>query len=292
MSKPKKLKSFVTVWWRWGRQWLYRLFQMWWVRPLIRFGHAAKGFLYGAIGLLALRGVIYDGEPAGGSELVLVMLGDQAIGGFVLALLAVGLVGYSSWRFVQMLLDPENPHQSIDFHNFVQRCGYGFSGLTYLGIAYTSGRLAIGLTADFEDTAEEIAEVLFKYAIGPWALFASGLSVVLIGLAYVYGAFSGAFISEFQPRLYSAVKHSTVFMGKIGFTARGFSFILVGAYLVKAAYFTDDETAGGLGKVLDRLDDQPFGKVWLTAIALGFFAYAAYMLMASVYRQFPKTLDK
>jgi len=76
-------------------------------------------------------------------------------------------------------------------------------------------------------------------------------------------------------------------MGKLGFTTRGVSFILVGSYLMKAAYLLDKETAGGFGEVLDRLDSQPFGKVWLTAIAFGFLAYAAYMVMAAFYRRFP-----
>lgn len=292
MNKLKKPLPLLKSWWRWGQHWLYRLFQNWWAQQLMRFGHAAKGFLYGLIGLFAMRGVIYDGESAGGSELVLATLGDQAIGSLVLAMLAVGLAGYSLWRFVQMLVDPGHLNQQLDFHHFVQRCGYGFSGFTYMGIGYTAGRLAIGLTVDFKDTAEEIAEVLFEYPIGPWALFASGVSVILIGFAYVYGAISGSFISEFQPQLYTAVKQSTVLMGKIGFTARGVSFMLIGAYLVKAAYLTDDDTVGGLGQVLDRLDDQPFGKVWLTAIAVGFFAYAIYMIMASFYRQFPQPSDQ
>ena len=49
----------------------------------------------------------------------------------------------------------------------------------------------------------------------------------------------------------------------------------------------DDEAAGGLCQVLDRLDDVRFGKIWLTAIAFGVFAYAIYMLMAALYRKFP-----
>jgi hypothetical protein len=52
-------------------------------------------------------------------------------------------------------------------------------------------------------------------------------------------------------------------------------------------YFLDDDVAGGLGQVLDHLDDQRFGKIWLTAISFGFLAYAIYMLMAAVYRKFP-----
>ncbi|RZM78724.1 DUF1206 domain-containing protein [Leptolyngbya iicbica] len=274
-------------WVRWGQRTLNRLSQRPWARRWMRWGHGAKGLLYGLIGFLALRSVVYDGESAGGSKAVLLALGDRAIGSLILIFLAIGLSGYAFWRLVQMLVDPENFHQSLAFHHVMQRCGYGFSGLTYLGIGYTAGRLAIGLTVDFEDTVEEIAEALFEVPIGPWALLLSGLAVICVGLAYAYGALSGGFINEFQPRLYATVKRTTVVMGKIGFTARGISFMLIGAYLMKSAYFTNDETAGGLGQVLDRLDDQRFGKVWLSAIAIGFFAYATYMVLSAIYRRFP-----
>jgi hypothetical protein len=273
----------------WGQRLLYDLFKTVWGQRFVRLGHGAKGLLYGLIGFVSMRAVVYDTESAGGSETVLAALDRQAtVGSLILLLLAVGLTGYAFWRFVQMLVDPEHADQPLNVRRVVQRCGYLMSGFTYLSIGYVAGRLAIGLTVDFKDTAEEIAEALFEVPIGPWAFLASGIGVVLVGLTYVYGAFSGKFISEFHPELYTRVKQSTVWMGKIGFTARGVSFILIGAYLMKSVYFLDDETAGGLGQVLDRLDDQPFGKVWLTAIALGFFAYAIYMVMAALYRKFPR----
>jgi len=272
---------------RLGQRYLYHLFRKVWVQRYMRFGHGTKGFLYGLIGLITLRGAIFEGQPVGGSDIVLGTLDDRAFGTLLLAILAVGLVGYALWRLIQLLLDPEHPTGQLSARQILQRCGYGFSCLTYLGIGYTAGRLAIGLTVDFEDTIEEVAEALFEVAIGPWALFASGTSVILVGLVYVYGAYSGKFINEFQPSMYFAVKNVTVFMGKLGFTTRGVSFILVGSYLMKAAYLLDKETAGGFGEVLDRLDSQPFGKVWLTAIAFGFLAYAAYMVMAAFYRRFP-----
>jgi hypothetical protein len=171
----------------------------------------------------------------------------------------------------------------------IQRGGYATSGLTYLGIGYSAGRLAINLTVDFDDTVEDLASNLFEASIGPLALMLIGVGVILVGLTYVYGAFSGSFLSEFQSRLYSAVKRPTIWMGKIGYTARGGSFVLIGAYLIKAAYLTDDDQAGGLGQVLDRLDDQAYGELWLAAIAFGFISYASYMLMAAFYRKFPNS---
>ncbi|MGF1460186.1 MAG: DUF1206 domain-containing protein [Leptolyngbyaceae cyanobacterium] len=283
LKRLKLLSSWLTL----GQQLLFRLFRQTWAQRYIRFGHAAKGFLYGLIGLFSMRAVFYDGKSAGGSKAVLATLNDRTIGSVILLLLGVGLFGYSFWRLVQILIDPDHDQNSNSIQNVVQRCGYLCSCLTYLGVGYTSLRLAIGLTVDFDDTVEEIAEALFKTPVGPLVLSAAGLGVIVVGLVYIYGAFSESFIDEFKPELYSAVKQSTVAIGKLGYTARGVSFTLIGAYLLKSAYFVDDEEAGGLGQVLDRLDDQPYGKIWLTAIAVGFFAYALYMTMSALYRQLP-----
>jgi len=80
-----------------------------------------------------------------------------------------------------------------------------------------------------------------------------------------------------------------MWMGKIGFTAQGGSFVLIGAYLIKAADLTQNDQAGGLGNVPDQLGDQAAGEIWLGAIAFGFIAYAAYMMMVVFDRKFPSS---
>ena len=287
MTTVRRFTSFATRQFIQIQRWVNRLFNTVWAQRLLRLGHAAKGLLYGAIALISMRSVVYDSESAGGSDAGIAALDDRAVGSVLLLFLCIGLAGYSFWRLVQALVDPDYADQPMTLKRVAQRCGYTCSALTYSGIGYSAGRLAIGLTVDFDDTAEEIAETLFEVPVGAWALSACGVGVMGIGLIYIYGAYSGSFISDFQTKLYSAVKRLTVFMGKLGYTARGVSFVLVGAYLIKAAYFLDDEAAGGMGQVLDRLDDVRFGKIWLTAIAFGFFAYAIYMIMAALYRKFP-----
>lgn len=287
----RKTAKKLHQWVRYGRYWLNKFYKLKGVGGLMRFGHAAKGLLYGMIGLISVRSVIYDAKPAGGTETVLALLGSRAIGSLLLLVLAVGLLGYTLWRFIQAILDPDH-QESLNVQRVTQRCGYVISGLTYGSIAYTAAQLSIGLTVDFDDTVEDLASVLFEFPVGSWALAGIGAGVILVGLTYVYGAVSGSFISDFQTKLYTSIKHTAVWMGKVGFTARGVSFILIGTYLIRAAYFSNEDQAGGLGEILDMLDDQPFGKIWLSAIAFGFIAYASYMIIAALYRKFPSSAEE
>ncbi|MFQ4138942.1 DUF1206 domain-containing protein [Nodosilinea sp. PGN35] len=268
-----------------ARRRAYDLIKIPQVQQFIRFGHGAKGMLYGLIGLFAIHDLRY-GQKVSGSEGVLITLARQPLGSLLLGLLALGLLGYVLWRFIQALFDPGGA-EDLGIRQLIQRCGYGASGLAYLGIARTAGNLALGLAIDFDDTFEDLASVLFERTIGPWMLLAVGGCVVGVGLTYAYGAFTGSYISQFRTALDSSVKWWAIWIGKLGITARGVSFILVGGYLIKAAYFVDTDSAGGLSYVFDQLDDDYWGKIWLGAIAFGFIAYAIYMVVAAFYRKFP-----
>lgn len=269
-----------------GQRWLVKAYKMPWVQSFIRLGYGVKGMFYGLIGLFLVNDLIHDQQVVSGSDGVLVSLGNRPLGSIMLALLAVGLLGYGLWRFMQATLNPDTTRK-FSLRQGVQRCGYAISGVTYLGIARTAGQLALGLAVDFDDTIEDVASLLFERAIGPWMLLGIGLGVVAVGLTYVYGAATGSYISEFRHELYSSAKSWVVAIGKIGITARGVGFILIGGYLMKAAYQIDDDSAGGLGNVFDQLDDEPYGELWLGAIAFGFMAYAVYMIVAAFYRKFP-----
>lgn len=265
---------------------LFKVFKTPWVQGYMRLGHGAKGLLYGLIGLFVVNDIIRDQPIVSGSDGVLATLGRQPLGSVVLGLLSVGLLGYVLWRLIQASIDPGHS-ETLSARQGLQRCGYLGSGLAYLGIARTAAKLAFGLAVNFDDTLEDTAEFLFEQAIGPWMLLALGLCIVAVGLTYLYGAASGSYINDFRNELYNRVEGWVIAIGKIGITARGVGFILIGAYLIKAAYFVDDDPAGGLGNVFDQLDDQPLGEYWLGAIAFGFIAYAVYMIVAACYRKFP-----
>ena len=126
---------------------------------------------------------------------------------------------------------------------------------------------------------------LFEQPIGEWIVFFGGLGVLGIGLGYVYGAYTGSYISDFVLSS-RELKNYIKIMGKVGVAARGVAFIVTGWCLVFASLFSDANLAGGLQNAFQVVGEQSFGWLWLICIGGGFIAYGIYMFVAAVYRRY------
>ena len=72
--------------------------------------------------------------------------------------------------------------------------------------------------------------------------------------------------------------------GFLGHAARMVLFVMVGFFLVRAAWEYDAKEAIGIDEALSKLAHQPHGPVWLGAAAVGLFAYGVFSLLSARYR--------
>src|SRR2546421_9829685 len=72
-----------------------------WVSGLARLGYAAKGVVYLIIGGLAAKLAIGQGGAATDQRGALQTIYEQPFGKFLLAVVAIGLVGFALWCFIQ-----------------------------------------------------------------------------------------------------------------------------------------------------------------------------------------------
>jgi hypothetical protein len=254
-----------------------------WVERLVRFGFLAKGVVYLIMGLLAAQAVAGTDE-ATGTFGVLTQIAAQPLGKFLLLVLTIGLMGYVLWRLIQATIDPEQDGK-LSPKRILQRVGYAMSGLGYASIAYTATNLIIGLEED-DDSIEDLASELTEHGWGLWLLLLGGIAVVGVGISFIYGAYTGAYIGEFKPAIHRTLERWATAIGKLGYAARGVSFIIMGIFISLAAVLADSDTAGSLGSTLQQLQQQPLGPFWLGLIAFGFIAYGIYMFVAAWYRHF------
>ena len=256
------------------------------LKQYILLGYAAKGVIYFLIGILAIEAAILPEKKAAGTYNALKHLSVQPLGSIILCILGVALFGYVLRRLLQAIIYPGHD-RGFGFTNVMQRTGYIMSSLSYAGVAYSAISIVLHL-GKYNDHIQEWVEQLFNHVIaGEVIVFAAGIGVAGVGLGYLYGAYTGSYVSQFaSPTIDKRLEYCARWLGKIGIAARGIAFAITGICLILASVSSDSGLAGGLQKAFRVLAEQPFGWLWLGLIGCGFIAYGIYMFVAARYRRY------
>jgi hypothetical protein len=255
-----------------------------WVERLARFGYAARGVVYALIGLLAIqaafqgRGAI---EQQATPEGALQRIAEQSR--LLLVLMAIGLVGYALWRFVQAVLDPEN--RGNDAKGLVERGSMLASGIGYAGLALLAARMASGSGAS-DSGSQGTAAGLMDKPFGRWLVILAGIAVIASALYQIYEAYTKKFRKRLKLEEMNADEERlATHTGQVGLAARGIAFLVSGWFLIQAGLRYDPNEARGLGGALASLASQPYGPWLLGLVALGLIAYGAYSFLEARYRK-------
>ena len=255
-----------------------------WVERLARFGYATKGVVYGLIGLLAVTAALTSGGKSTGTNGALRTIAAQPFGQFLLILIAVGLVGYAIWRFVQAIKDPDN--KGTDAKGIASRIGYAISGLIYGALAFNAALLAIGSASSGGESSKQTWTArLLSQPFGQWLVGTVGAVIIGVGLYYIYKAYRIKFRKKLNLRELDYDQEKLIVnICRFGITARGVIFIMLGFFLIQAARQYDASEVQGLDGALQVVASQPYGKFLLAVVALGLVAYGIYMGVQSRYR--------
>ena len=116
--------------------------------------------------------------------------------------------------------------------------------------------------------------------------FIIGAGVVGAGLYQFYKAYSNKFEKRLRMAQVSADSRQWVRrVAKLGLTARGVTFVVIGWFLVRAGLTTDAGEARGLGGALRTLSQQDYGPWLLGGVGIGLAAYGAFAIVTGRYRQ-------
>ncbi len=239
---------------------------------LERLGYAVRGALYAVMGLLALKTVL---SVAGGqtTDLTgsLVALISNPFGKLLLIVAAVGLGAYSLWGFVRAIFDPL--HRGSDASGYMARLGFVTSAISYAAIVIFALQLLAGSGATAADgTQKTIASVLTHPAGGAVTILI-GLVAIGVGLGQFLEAYRATFARDLKgAEMSDATRTLAIRLGRFGMFARGVIFLVIGWFVVQAGIHHDPAQAQGFGGAFAFLLAQPFGRVLLGVVALGFVA--------------------
>ena len=245
-----------------------------WLEPAARAGLAARAVLYGIIGALALAVAVGAGGATTDQQGALATLADETGGKLLIGLLAVGLLGYAVWRLVQAIFDTGG--EGDDAKGVVQRIGYGVTAAIHLGLFAFAVKLLAGSGSSSASASGSSGSSSQEQETTAGVLGWPGGRAIIIGVG-VYNAYQGAARKFMDELLVSGRARAVVEpLGVVGYVARGAVFVLIGAFLMKAAIEFDPNEAVGLDGALARLADQPYGQALLGLTAVGLLAFAAY----------------
>lgn len=252
------------------------------VEVMARIGYTAKGVVYALIGVIAVQAALGAGR-AGGPQEAFGTLREQPFGQILLAAVALGLLAYALWRFVQAGADPDG--EGSDGEGIVKRSAYVVSALVYVGLAVAAARLLFG-GGSGGGGAEDWTARLMSQPFGVWLVGLVGIAIAITGLVQFRRAATTSFMEDLKASEMSEEERTwSRRAGRFGFGARGVVYLLIGLFLGRAALQTDPSEAGGLGEALQTLGGQPYGPWLLGVVALGLILYALFAFVLARYRR-------
>jgi hypothetical protein len=156
----------------------------------------------------------------------------------------------------------------------------------YGALAWTAYKVVVGTpTSNAEQTQQATAGVMARPA-GLWLVALGGVAVIAVGVGLiVYGA-----RRKFEKRLLigqmsRSARRTAVYLGQLGYIAKGIAFGIVGILLFQAATSHNPAKSRGLDAALRLLVAQPYGALLLILVAIGFASFGAYCFFQARYRK-------
>ena len=107
--------------------------------------------------------------------------------------MAIGLLAYALWRFVQAAVDPE--HKGKDAKGLAQPRATSLAVLTYGALGLLAARMALGQASGSSggQAQEDWTARLLAQPFGVWLVALLGLLIIGIGIYQFYYGVSGKF---------------------------------------------------------------------------------------------------
>lgn len=252
------------------------------IERIARLGYGARGAVYGVVGALALLAALGHGGRAGDSKDALRFVLAGPFGVVLVGLIALGLLGFALWRFVEAVTDADRRGSSAK--GLAVRGAHLISAALYLGLAASAASLSLGLGMRGGDGMHDWTAWLLAKPFGRWLVALGGLAIAGGGFGFIGKAWRGDVTDRLA--LDAAARERWAGpIGRFGYAARGLAFLIIGGFLVAAAWHQRSSEAKGLAEAFTLLRAQPYGWILLGLVAAGHAAFGAFGLIQARYRR-------
>lgn len=247
-----------------------------------RAGFLAKGTVYGLVGVIAIAVALGAEERTKGQSGALRELGGSGAGEALLVALTAGFAAYALYRLVEVFAGSANEQGESDK---VERAASVVRFAIYVGLAISALRI-IADAGGGSSGPPRATSTAFDLPGGVAFVFVAGFVVIGVGVYQAYRGFTREFEEELDAeRMGPQTRRLAIPLGLAGHAARAVVFVLIGAFLVKAAVEHDPSEAIGLDGALRELAQQDYGAALLASAGAGLLLFGAYTLVEARYRR-------
>jgi hypothetical protein len=246
-------------------------------RLLTRFGYAALGAVYAALGIVAFEIALagardhVKGFPAGFRYLL-----TRPYGPTVIAWIAAGLAAFVLARLLDAC-DRKRPA--------LTRCLAFADAIGHAGLAWMAVSLLLRLRRGPGLSRPFLAWLLAQ----PWgatALEAAGIAVIAFGAIQLWlGLRGGRLGQQLAAHRLGAAAPYVIHVGRFGRAVRGLVTTIIGWFLVRVARDVDPREFHEIGGALEVLHRMRFGGLLLAIAGAGLCAYGAYLVLLGFFRK-------
>lgn len=246
-----------------------------WLDRSVRFGLVAYGFVYLLIAWAAAQLALghHSGRPS--PQGALADLARKPFGHVLLWAIAVGLFLLVAWR----LLEAFAGHRGSDGAELAgKRALSAGKALLYGALGVSAVKVATGSAHQGQSArARSMTAKLMDLPAGQWIVGLIGLAIIVYGAVLIWNGLTDRFLEHLdgQGRSGDAGRAYTWF-GRVGYSAKGLAFGIVGVLVGYAAVTHEPKKSGGLDQALAKLLHQPFGPWLLLATAVGIGCYGLF----------------
>lgn len=246
-----------------------------WVDRVARVGLVAYAVVYLLIAWLSVQLAFGDraGQPSTSGAFR--ELAQQPLGGVLIWVVALGMFLLAAWQLFEAAVGHRDEEGAA---RVVQRLASVGKAVVYLIIGASGVRIAVG-SGSSGGGEETWTARLMSLPAGQVLVGLVGLAILGFGVAEIYRAWTSTFADQLDADGRSG-KTGTAYLtfGRIGYTARGVAFAIVGGLFGYAAITHDATKSGGLDQALFEVLDQPFGPALLCGIGVGLACFGLFTL--------------
>jgi hypothetical protein len=243
--------------------------------------------VYILIGLLAVQ--IAAGHRNGrqaDKQGALQTIADKPLGEFVLVALAIGLAGYSLWRFTEAIWGRYTDHEPSN--RLAKRLSSAAKGVLYAAfcVSTISVLAGSGRGEGGEQSQKHWTARVLGWPAGRLLVAAIGVAVILGGAFIAYSAITKKFEGQVDTaRMSSGWRRIVELLALFGGVARAAVFALAGVLLIKAAVDFNPGESEGIDGTLRTIAAQTYGQILLIVAAVGLMAFGLFSLVEARYRR-------